>query len=363
MSETRVFPPSKYIKDMLKERGWTQIDLARVLGRTPSEVNYLMGGRSRMSPEFAQELAVVFGQTPEYWLNLDNAYRLSQADYVDQSIRHRSKLFSFPFKDMQKRKWIAEVTEPEQLEDEVKRFFGTDNLDEEPSVIASYKRTIKDGALNEAERAWIRRAEQLAQACPAEAFDEEKLPVIEAALRRLAAKSQAVQRVPALLAKYGIRFVIVEPLPRVKIDGAAFWLDEKRPVIAMSVRFDNIGSFWFTLMHELFHIKHKDAFSFDDLQSSSSDVAEIRASDAAANALVPHSKLESFIAMYAPRFSEALINNFATQLEIHPGVIVGQLQHRKHIGYNQHHKLMVRIREMVTEIAFTDGWGHPVPQV
>jgi HTH-type transcriptional regulator/antitoxin HigA len=200
-------------------------------------------------------------------------------------------------------------------------------------------------------------------ACPADAFDENNLSGLETGLRRLAAKSQAVHRVPALLAKYGIKFVIVEPLPRVKIDGAAFWLDDKTPVIAMSVRFDNIGSFWFTLMHELFHIKNKDAFSFDDLESSPSDDAEIRASNAAAEALVPQGSLEAFIKTYAPRFSEALINNLATQLQIHPGIIVGQLQYRKEIGYDHHHKLMVGIREMVTEIAFTDGWGHPVPQV
>jgi len=363
MSRDRIFPPSKYVKDKLKERGWKQIDLARVLGKSSSKLSDLLADHRRMSPEFAQELAAVFGDSPEHWLNLDNAYRLSQTEYVDEAIIQRSKLFSYPFKDMQKRKWIATVSNPSELEDEFKRFFGVDNFDAEPSVEASYKRTTKEATLNNAERAWIRRAKQLAQACPAEAFNGENLPSLELALRRLAAKSQAVQRVPALLAKYGIRYVIIEPLPRVKIDGAAFWLNEQSPVIAMSVRFDNIGSFWFTLRHELIHIKHKDAFSFDDLQSAPADDAEVRASVEAADALVPHEKLQRFITMYAPRFSEASLNNFATQIQIHPGIIVGQLQHRRQIGYNQHHRLMVRVREMVTEFAFTDGWGHPVPQV
>ncbi len=367
MSENRIFHPGKHIKDRLKDRGWTQSDLAKVLGRTSSEINYLVAGRNRMSPELAQGLAVVFGETPEYWLAVDSAYRLSQTDYVDKAIGHRSMLYSFPYRDMQKRKWIAQVTEPKELEDEFKRFFGVENLDSHLSVEASYKRTIRESrresSLNNAEKAWIRRAKQLAQACPADPFDENNLSMLAAGLRRLAAKSQAVHRVPALLEKYGVRFVIVEPLPRVKIDGAAFWLNEKKPAIAMSVRFDYVGSFWFTLMHELFHIKHKDAFSFDDLEVLPSDDAEIHASSAAADVLVPQAKLDSFIRMYAPRFSEALINNFATQLQIHPGIIVGQLQHKKQIGYNHHHKLRVRIRELITAIAFTDGWGHPVPQV
>lgn len=365
MEESRIFPASKYIKDKLIERDWKQVDLARVLGRTPKKLTDLMTDNKRMSPEFAQELAVVFGETPEYWLNLDSAYALSRANYVDESIRHRSMVFSkFPFKDMQKRKWIADVKEAKELEDEFKRFFGVDSIEGDISVNAFYKRTIKESALNNAEKAWIVRARQLARVCPAEVFNEDNLTGLEMGLRRLAAKSQAVHRVPALLAKYGIRFVVVQPLPSVKIDGAALWLDEKSPVIAMSVRFDNIGSFWFTLLHEFFHIKHKDAFSFDDFErSSSDDDAEIRASNSAANVLVPQESLETFIKMYSPRYSEGLINNFATQLQVHPGIIVGQLQHRKEIGYNQHRKLMIGIRDLVTAIAFTDGWGHPVPQV
>lgn len=363
MEENRIFPTSKYIKDKLLERGWKQVDLAKVLGRTPKKLTDLMAENRRMSPEFAQEIALVFGETPERWLSLDNAYWLSRANYVDESIRHRSVIFSFPFKDMKKRKWIADVKEPKELEDEFKRFFGVENLDEDISVNAFYKRTIKELKLNNAEKAWIVRAKQLAKVCPAEVFNEENLTGLEAGLRRLAAKSQAVQRVPSLLAKYGIRYVIVEPLPRVKIDGAALWLDDKSPVIAMSVRFDNVGSFWFTLMHEFFHIKNKDAFSFDDFEQSSTDDAEIRASSSAANTLVPPESLETFIKVYSPRYSEAQINNFATQSQIHPGIIVGQLQHRKEIGYHHHRKLMVRVRELVTAIAFTDGWGHPVPQI
>lgn len=362
MDEERVFPPSKYIKDKLAERGWKQVDLARVLGKTTSKLSDLLANHKRMSPEFAQELAVAFDVTPEYWLRLDNAYRLSLANYVDKSIEHRSMIFSFPFKDMQKRQWISNVTDPKVLEDELKRFYEVDDLRNLP-IQASFRRTIQEAELNPPEKAWLTRVKKLARVCPADAFDESKLPNLELGLRRLAAKSKAVHRVPALLGKYGIRFVIVEPLPRVKIDGAALWLDEASPVIGMSVRFDNIGSFWFTLMHEFFHIKHQDAFSFDDLESSPTIKQEIKASQAAAERLVPQLALDRFIQTYRPRFSEAIINNLATQLEIHPGIIVGQLQYRKEIGYSHHHKLMAKVRELVTELAFTDGWGHAVPKL
>jgi HTH-type transcriptional regulator/antitoxin HigA len=367
----KVFPVSKHIKDELHARDWTQADLAFVMGRTPAEISSLMAGRRQLSPELAQELGVVLGKGPEHWLAIDNAYRLSQVDYVDQAVVLRSELFSFPIKEMQKRQWIAETREPEELRQELSRFFDDDTLGKpfsqsyELPLGVSFKRTIKEeSSLNNSEKAWLARAKQLAQVCPVGHFNENSIPKLKAELRHLAAKTQAVHRVSALLTGAGIRFVVVEPLSNVKIDGAAFWLDSQSPVIAISLRFDNIGSFWFALMHEVDHIEHKDAFSFDDLQSDEpADEAEQRANWNSANLLVPKHELDGFIRACAPRYSEARINNLATRLQIHPGIIVGQLQHRGEISYAAHRKMMTKVRDLVTQFAFTDGWGQPVPQV
>jgi HTH-type transcriptional regulator/antitoxin HigA len=364
----KVFPVSKYIKDELLTRGWTQSDLAFVMGRKGSEISTLMTGRRQLSPELAQELGVVLGRSAEYWLSIDNAYRLSQTDYIDQALVLRSELFSFPIKEMQKRSWIPATRDTEELQQELKRFLDDELGRPEPDsyelpFATSFKRTAKESALNNAEKAWLARAKQLAKACPVAKFNESNIPKLRAELRRVAAKTHAAHRVPELLTNAGIRYVVVEPLPTVKIDGAAFWLDANSPVIAMSLRFDNIGSFWFALLHELDHIEHRDAFSFDDLQSTPTDEAEKRASDNAANWLVPRQELESFIRACAPRYSEARINNLATRLQIHPGIIVGQLQHRGEISYAAHRKLLTKVRDLVTQLAFTDGWGQPVPQL
>jgi len=372
-ARTRVFPVVKHIKDALEERGWTQKELAFVMGRSPSQISNLMVGRMELSPEIAQELGVVLGGGGEHWLGLDAAYRLSQTEYVDNQVVLRSKIFSYPIKEMQKRRWIADTKEVSELECELKRFFGTDELDAPLSLDAagelpfeaSFKRTIKESELNRAEKAWVARARQLATVCPASPFNEANMDRLQSDLRRFAAKSGAVHRVPELLAKCGIRYVIVEPLPTVKIDGAAFWLDINSPVIAMSLRYDNIGSFWFALMHEVDHIKHKDKFSFDDLETRTGveiDEDEKRANENAANILVPRQELEAFIRAYSPRYSEARINNLATQLQIHPGIIVGQLQHKGEITYAAFRKMMVKVRHLAIAMAFTDGWGQAIPQ-
>jgi len=365
----KVFPVGKFIKDELLTRGWTQSELAYVMGREATEISSLLAGRRRLSPELAQELGVALGRSAEYWLGIESAYRLSRTDYVDQAVILRSELFSFPIKEMQKRRWIAETLDAKELQQELDQLFEDDGLGRPRSdsyelpFAASFKRTIKESSLNNAEKAWLARAKQLAKACPVAAFYENNIPKLKAELRCLAAKTQAAHRVPELLTGAGIRFVVVEPLPNVRVDGVAFWLDTSSPVIAMSLRFDNIGSFWFALLHELDHIEHRDVFSFDDLQSKPNDQAEERASDNAANLLVPRQELEAFIRACAPRYSEARINNLATRLQVHPGIIVGQLQYRGELSYAAHRKLITKVRDLVTEFAFTDGWGQPVPQL
>ena len=46
----------------------------------------------------------------------------------------------------------------------------------------------------------------------------------------------------------------VPHLPRTHLDGAALKSHEGRPVIGLTLRYDRIDNFWFTLLHELAHV-------------------------------------------------------------------------------------------------------------
>jgi HTH-type transcriptional regulator / antitoxin HigA len=359
--------PGDLVRKLLADRGWTQDDLARVIQRSRQSINDIISGRSGITPETAIALAAAFGNNPMDWWQLEGEFRISQLQSPASDIEKRSSILDIaPIKEMQKRGWLSQHKDIGELESELKLFFGTDDLESDFDIQVSYRRTIKQSQINKAEKAWTVRAIQLAKQLPVPPFQEHKLDALQRTLRNLAAKSKAVHRVPSLLFDYGIRYVVVEPLTNVKIDGAALWLDERSPVIAMSIRTDNVGSFWFTLMHEFMHIKYRDAFSIDlDMDNTDAELnaSEKRANQEAADMLVPQSELKSFIDRVAPYFSELRINNLATRLQIHPGIIVGQLQKRKAIGYNTHHKLMAKVRDLATETAFTDGWGRPIPKI
>jgi HTH-type transcriptional regulator/antitoxin HigA len=166
-----------------------------------------------------------------------------------------------------------------------------------------------------------------------------------------------------------VRLVLVESLPQGKIDGACFWLDPDSPVIGMSLRYDRIDNFWFVLRHEIEHVLQKhgqvDAIGIvDELDGNRSAVdgpglpkEELIANRAAAEFSVPQDELAEFIARRNPYLSERDVLIFANQLNVHPGLLVGQI-HSRTGRYDFLRRYLVKIRQFILPAAITDGWGH-----
>ena len=87
-----VFRPGEFIKDELVDRDWTQGDLAEILGRPVQAVNEIVAGKKAITPETARGLGDAFGTGPEVWLNLENAFRLSQTPPPDENVNRRAHL-------------------------------------------------------------------------------------------------------------------------------------------------------------------------------------------------------------------------------------------------------------------------------
>jgi HTH-type transcriptional regulator / antitoxin HigA len=84
-----VFPPGLFIQEELTARGWTQADLARVLGRPLQSVNMIVNGKKRITAETAKALGLAFGTGPELWVNLEAAHQLHIAKEPDPLIAQR----------------------------------------------------------------------------------------------------------------------------------------------------------------------------------------------------------------------------------------------------------------------------------
>lgn len=358
--------PGDVIRGELERLGWTQSDLASVLGKHLPAVSEIIQGKRSITPDMAVSLSAALGKTPEFWATIDAEYRVSLVD-PNPDVERRAKIFSFaPVKEMEKRGWIRSVDSLSSLEKELTAFFGVENLEQPPKIHANARQPLKTADLDPAQVAWCIRGARLASIVDAKTFHADKLNDALPEIRKLMDFPQKSRHVAKVLAEIGVRLVVVEPLSHAPIDGAALWLADDAPVILVSIRYDRIDCFWFTLAHELAHIVNKDSQSVDsDLvgESKSSDLEEIeqRANKMAAGMLIPQDQLSSFIVRVKPFYSKERIIQFAHRMRVHPGIVAGQLQFRGEIGWHANREMLSKVREHVVGAALTDGWGRTVP--
>jgi HTH-type transcriptional regulator / antitoxin HigA len=74
-----VSPPGDTISDLLKERDWTQVQLAKRLGYTPKHVSLLIQGKVSITEKVALRLELVLGSSVGFWLNREAQYRAQLA--------------------------------------------------------------------------------------------------------------------------------------------------------------------------------------------------------------------------------------------------------------------------------------------
>jgi addiction module HigA family antidote len=88
----QVFPPGDFLREELEARGWTQADLAKILGRPRRLIGEIIEGKRAITAETAWGLGDAFGVDPQFWLNLESAYQLSRVRRRDSDIATRAKL-------------------------------------------------------------------------------------------------------------------------------------------------------------------------------------------------------------------------------------------------------------------------------
>ena len=371
--DNAVQSPGEIISSRLEEKGWSQGQLSIVTGKSRKAISDVVTGRTRVTPAMATVLAAAIGDDAAFWLKADALFQASKIGPAEPDVRRRVRLFNLaPISDMQRRGWVSDTKSLDKLESDLKLFFGAKSLDDIAALkVSTRKSSLYSVGLTIAQRAWCFRVRQMAQAMPIKTrFTASRLGMARQELRRLAAFTKEARRVSTVLAKYGIRFIVVEPLPGIRVDGVAFWLNDESPVIGVSLRFDRIDAFWYTLMHEFSHIYHGDALSVDTELVGGDDSdeqpvllkddIERRANDEAADSLIASKDMDSFIRRVGPLYSKQRIVQFAHRVKIHPGIIVGQLQNRDEIGYSANREMLTKVREVVAQTALTDGWGRTI---
>lgn len=360
-----VFPPGEFLREELEAREWSQQELADILDRPPRLISELIAGKRAVTPETAKGLAEAFGTSAEYWMNLESQYQLSKIKTENSSIARKAKLYGkFPVREILRRGWVQASDNLDVLEQRFCDFFNIPNIEIEPTLNHYAKKTDAMLDVTQLQLAWLFRVRAMAEKQVITNYKREKLIAAIDKLKTLLLAPEETRHVPRILAEAGVRLVFVEAISGSKIDGACFWLSDDKPVIGMTLRFDRIDNFWFVLRHEIEHILREDGKGSSEpiidlnIGEQDPDLADCEkiANEAAQEFCVASKQINDFIARVQPYFSEQRVFLFAQRINVHPGLVVGQLQ-RKLGRHDFLRKHQVKIRSSVLPSADADGWG------
>ena len=328
--------PGEVLGVELELRGMTQQELARRTGITPKHIISILKAKTSITPEMAIKLERALGMPVEYWLNLEAHYQevLARVAEEKQLERDLDWLKHIPINAMAKMNWIDKVKDKKGQLVEVLRFFGIANIEQWdemwPNLNVAYRQNQTHEVFPEAVSAWLRQGEIEASKISCEPYSKAGFREVLDEIRALTTKDPAhfVPAMQELCSMAGVAVVFVPALPKTGVSGATRWLNKDKAIIQLSLRYKTDDHLWFTFFHEAGHILlHGKKELFLEGANGLDQEKEHEANMFAEHELIPIKEFTRFIA--DGNFKKTSISEFAKSIGIAPGIIVGQLQHRK----------------------------------
>lgn len=349
-----VIPPGETISELLEHHDMTQKELSKRIELSSKTVNEIVKGKAPISYETANKLENVFGLEASFWNNLEKNYQeqLAVIEKTKKLEMQIGELKKFPIKELQEKKWIPRLTGmAEEKVDALLKYFGVSSFEameglvEDSKIIEGAFRISPELKINEyALISWIRKGEIEATEIDTAPFNKSKAFDNLVALRNLTNEEDPkvfIPRLQEICASFGVAVVFVPELKGSRVSGLTRWLSPKpKAIIQLSVRYKTNDSLWFTFFHEIGHVLLHEKKPFVEFAKYREDKSEIEANNFAAEILIPENKYKSFVK--TGNFSKQKIINFASSIDIHPGIVVGRLQKEQKIPWTYFHDLKVR---------------------
>jgi addiction module antidote protein HigA len=77
------FHPGQYLGELIEDYEMTQKEFAENLGVSPKTISKLVKGEESISNEIAQKLEKFTNISMKTWLNLQNAYDIKMAEFLE----------------------------------------------------------------------------------------------------------------------------------------------------------------------------------------------------------------------------------------------------------------------------------------
>jgi HTH-type transcriptional regulator/antitoxin HigA len=325
------FPdPIEAIRFRMDQSSLKQKDLIPILG-SRSKVSEVLSGKRPLSLTMMRNLNRELGIPAEVLLREPGAKLMSPLEGVEWNL--------FPMKDIIGRNWIPHfkgtLAEAKKMAEELLSQWAAP-LGEGALEPALLRQHVRNGGNADpyALTTWKIRVSlrALEQEIPTYKPGTVTLDFVRD-LVRLSYLDKGPLLAQEYLQKNGIYFVIEKHLPHTHLDGATIRMPDGAPLIALTLRYDRLDNFWFTLCHELAHValhfdsKECEAF-FDDLEQHEVDTFENDADRWASESLIPSEAWESAGLCKKPTLAK--IHKFATYYRINPVIPAGRVRREIH---------------------------------
>jgi addiction module HigA family antidote len=326
--------PGEILLETLDERGMSQSELARRMGRPTKTINEIVNGKAAITPETAIQLELTLGITATFWNNLEATYRehLARARANEELQASASWADQFPVDDLVRYKLIERGRTKGGTVAALLAYFGVGSPDAwqkqwlAPSV--SFRASAAFESSPPAVAAWLRWGERLATPVETQPFNPRRLRAVLVEIRTLTRQAdfmKVLERAQGLLASAGVVLVLTPEFSGTRISGAARWLAPDRALIQLSLRHKSNDHFWFSVFHEAGHLLSRKRADFVDLAGEEGgDEAEEEADRFARDFLISPDAYAAFCV--GGSFSAQAVRDFAKAQGIAPGIVVGRLQ-------------------------------------
>lgn len=325
------FPVGEILADELEARGWSQVELAEILGRPAQFVSEIISGKKEITRESATQIAAALGTSPEMWLALQDGYFLwrqrkdGRAQEQLSDVRLRARLNDLAPIGVLLKRGLITGSSPREQEAELKELYGIGDINDEPTLLAAARRTKANEKVSGTQLAWVACVRRAAAGRGAKRFDPDALEHLAIQLTRKLTSPADFANLPTLFAATGVRLVFVEAFPGSKMDGCSLLHDDRKPIIGISGRGKRLDKVLFTILHEVAHIVRGDLNDnqvvIDDQGDSPTLGLEKPADDRAAGWVLPKP-----LPALSERINQGWVNAVAADQGIHPIVLVGRLQ-------------------------------------
>jgi len=360
LKAAKKFGPGYFIREQMDIRGWIQEELSDVLGISTKHLSSILQNRQALSIENAKKISSAFGTSPQYWLNLDNDYRLWLVkEKQDQTadVEAKAQIYErMPVRDMIKKKWLNKTRDIKDLSKQVKLFWGITELNFqflEDTILPYCKKSQAYNQFNASYAAtWFQMAKKVSANYEVATYNKQALESLFKSISSYTTLDDGVELFLNELNNCGVKFFVLPHLEKTYLDGAAFF-HQDRPVVVYTARYKRIDNFWFTVSHEIAHIlnhlDNKTPFVLDNLREETTDKKEHEANNLASK----HLKHTEILAMLEPSFNYLTVSKIrecAEEVNIHPAIVIGALAFNETISFRNINLFNQNALELIPEI-------------